>query len=453
MIKDFKIILVLIYFIIFASVFSFIVPVFESPDENLHLDFINYVTIYKSLPDQYEGMQNKEKYVGQGHQHPLYYILTSFINYGLNSGDKIDVNPRLNKLHIWNGGTEKYVPVYNNNGESVFNSVNDKYTFYILRLLSVLFGAVNIIFVYKISYLLTSNDKFSALSAFIMGSLPQFAFISGMINNDNMANMMSTICLYLALRIFNDGYSRRIIIILGITLGLALLTKKTLVFLIPGIVILFLYKSVFIYKEFISSFKQLSVILFIAIFISGCILIRNYIVYNEPFGTQMEIDTMPQLVDKKSLFSFYFIYPFTPGLLYSYIGSFGWLTLRLQAFIYLFYILLVLTTIFGFVKSRFIRDKLQPNNFVIMIVFIVICFSGILYFNLTFRQFQGRYMFPAASFISILLAMGLKRFSELYKNYFSRKILTISLIGALFIIDVYCLILVYNYYNNPLNYL
>lgn len=452
-IRNYKIILVVIYFVLFTSIFSLIVPVYEGPDENLHLDFINYVIVYKSLPDQYEGMQNKEKFVGQGHQHPLYYILTGIVLNILNEGNKISINSRLNGLHSWNGGPENYVPVFKNNHENVFNSEKDKYYFLAIRFLSVLFGAINIIFVYKISLLLTDNDTLSAVTAFLLASLPQFAFISGLINNDNPANMMSTICLYMFFKVFKEGYNLKSIIILGILLGLALLTKKTLVFLIPGFIIMFLYKSFFIDNEYIKSFKYIVTALLIAFFFNSIILARNYIVYNEFFGTQMEINTMPQMVDRKSLFSIYFLNPFLPGLLYSFIGSFGWLTIRFPIYVYLIYLFLAIASIFGYIKSSLLRNKILFNNIALMIFFILICLSGIIYFNLSFRQYQGRYMFPVASLIMIILSIGLHGLAVMVKNYTIRKVMSISLIILLFLIDVFSLILVNNFYNSPSNYL
>jgi 4-amino-4-deoxy-L-arabinose transferase-like glycosyltransferase len=451
--NNYKLLFVILYFIIFSTAFLIIVPVFEAPDENLHLDYINYVTFYKSIPNQYEGMENKEKFVGQGHQHPLYYLITGFINYNLNNGRKITINPQFNKLHIWNGGNEGKVPYYKNITDGVFDSDKDKRIFYFLRILSVLFGAVNLIFVYKISELFSENKEFSVFPVFILASLPQFAFISAMINNDNLAILLCTICLFLIIKMFKYGYTLKAAILLGIFLGLAILAKKTLLFLLPGLVIMFFYRSISIDKEYISFLKYLSIVLMITLLICGWYFIRNYILYSGLLGTQMEIDTMPGLVNKKSLFSYYFLNPFLPGLFHSFIGSFGWMNLKIPSYIYMFYALLGFIALLGYIKSDIIKKDKMSHNFILMILFIFLCLSGIIYFNLTYNQYQGRYMFPVASFIILILSFGLKEFAGLYKSHFSKNILIVFLVIFLVLFDVICLVVTYYFYYTPSNYL
>ncbi|MCX6156982.1 MAG: DUF2142 domain-containing protein [Ignavibacteriae bacterium] len=453
MIRNHKIIFILLYFVVFSATFSFIVPVFESPDENLHLQYINYVTKYKKLPDQYEGMVNKEKFVGQGHQHPLYYVITGFLNYTSNNGKMLDIKYHFNKLHVWNGGNLEHVPYFYNIRDDVFDNTGEKYTFYLLRILSVIFGALNVLFIYKIGKIITDNENFSLFAAFIAASLPQFAFISGMINNDNLANLMSTICLFLIIKIFKEGYSMKQIVLLGIALGISVLTKKTLMFLLPGIVLMFLYKSVVIDKEYKGYFKYVLVILLLTVLITGWYFARNIILYNDILGTRMEIDTMPTLVDKKSLFSYYFVSTFPRGLFISFVGLFGWMNLKPPSYIHLLYIFFALAAFYGFAKSKIIKEKHLFNTVILMSAFVFICFCGIIYFNLTFTQYQGRYMFPVLSLIVVILSLGLKYFAGVFSSNLIRKVLTIGVIAILFLFDIICLIETFGFYNTPSNYL
>lgn len=453
MIKNYRIILVIIYFVAFSASFSFITPVFESPDENLHLQYINYITKYKTLPNQYEGMIDKEKFVGQGHQHPLYYFITGIISYTFNTGNKINVNFKNNKLHIWNGGNIGSVPVFYNIRDDVFASPGEKYTFYLLRILSVIFAAINILFIYKIARLITDNMNFSLFAALIAASLPQFAFISGMINNDNLANLMSTVSLFLIIKILKEGFSLKQIVLLGIALGISVLSKKTLMFLLPGVVLTFLYKSIVIDKEYKDYLKYMFVILLLTVLITGWYFARNIFLYNDILGTQMEIDTMPTLVDKKSLFSNYFITTFPRGLFISFIGLFGWMNLKPPSYIHFMYIIFGIASIYGFAKSKIIKEKYLFNTVILMTFFALICFSGIIYFNLTFTQYQGRYMFPVLSLIVLIFSQGLKYFTGLFSSNLVRKTLTIGVIVILFLFDIICLFESYSFYNTPSNYL
>ena len=138
MTTDKKLYLILIYFIFFSILFVFVSPVFETPDEDLHLQYINYISVYKSLPNQYERMTNPDIQVGQGHQHPLYYILTGTITNILHPKKKIEVYGIKNKLNAWNGGSTLSVPCYNHVSTEFFPSNTDRFLFYILRFLSVI---------------------------------------------------------------------------------------------------------------------------------------------------------------------------------------------------------------------------------------------------------------------------------------------------------------------------
>src|SRR5438105_4538939 len=150
---------VCIYFVFFSLIFAFLIPPFEAPDEQLHLQYINYISKYKTLPDQYEGLRVNEKYVGQGHQHPLYYILTGTLNYLFNSDGVISYNLIPNKNHFWYGGSEGKVPAFNHVYNNVFQNSEDRIIFYIIRAFSIIFCLFTILFVFKISRLFFTDNS------------------------------------------------------------------------------------------------------------------------------------------------------------------------------------------------------------------------------------------------------------------------------------------------------
>ena len=195
---------ILLYYTLFSSFFVILTPFNESPDEIFHLQFINYISKYKTLPDQYEGLIKTEKFVGQGHQYPLYYVFTGTLNYIFNPDKEIITNITPNKLHLWNGGTSGKVPVYCHLDIEEIPDTNDKVLFYLFRFLSVVFGLINIVFVFKISKLIMGDIIWSLMPPFFVATLPQFLFISGAVNNDCLANMFSTTCFYFIIKIMKD---------------------------------------------------------------------------------------------------------------------------------------------------------------------------------------------------------------------------------------------------------
>ena len=445
-----KLYIILFYFLLLSVLFVLISPVFETPDEDLHLQYINYISMYGSLPNQYEGMKNPDMQVGQGHQHPLYYIFTgAFVNL-LHPNKKLEVNAVRNNLHEWNGGTTGKVPCYNHMVGDFFPTSADKILFYFFRFLSVLFGLINVIFIYKIAKLVFPDSDWVYLPVAFVATLPQFVFITGSINSDNLAGMFSTIIIYFAFRILKDRVNIKYYILLGIFLGLGILTKKTLLFLVPGLVFIFGY---FIYKDrnFKNHIRNFVITFFLAVIICGWFFYRNYNLYGGFLGTQMEIDTMSYLINKESIFPEYFFGEFFPQLYSTFIAKYGWMNLRLPTFVYVIYSVINLCAFIGLMI--FIK-KAKFNNIYLLfaLIFACLCFFGILYFNLIFKQYQGRYMFPVISMIALLFGWGVNEFSGIsHKKYFKR-VVVISILCAFVIMDIVCLLTSYEFYHNPANY-
>ncbi|TRZ66595.1 DUF2142 domain-containing protein [bacterium] len=455
MLKDWKIIFVLIYYLVFCAIFLSITPVYETPDEDLHLQYINYVSFYNTLPNQYEGIVNKEKFVGQGHQHPLYYIITGSLISLFKSDCRLIINPVPNHMHVWFGGTAGKVPEYNHINENIFGSSHDEHLFYLLRILSIIFGLINIIFIYKIARIIFSSAQSPAywalFMAFFAASLPQYLFISVSVNNDMLANLFSTLSIYIIFKIFNDSENIRYYIILGITLGLGFLTKKTLLFLVPGFILAVIY--LFFKKENLKNLlKYFSVSLAICFLICGWFFIRNYILYGGFLGSQMETDTMPYLVERESIFSKFLFVKFLPGMYHSFFASFGWMNVKQPLFSYALFSFVIILSLNGIILKLY-KEKFKNVNFVFSLILFLICLVGIYYFNLTFKQTQGRYLFPVLSVISVLIVSGLIKTQSIIRTEKLKNLFPLIIIFILCFLDVVSVIVQINFYHNPGNYL
>lgn len=442
---------IILYYVFFSSSFVFLTPFNEAPDEIFHLQFINYVSKYKTLPDQYEGLRNNEKFVGQGHQYPLYYIFTGIVNYFFNPDKQIVTDITPNKLHLWNGGTSGKVPVYNHLAKDEIPDSKDKFLFYLFRFLSVVFGTVNIIFVFKISKLVFGDNVWTLLPPLFVATLPQFLFISGAVNNDCLANMFSTICIYYIFKIVKNNANFKNCIILGIFMGLGILAKKTLLFFAPGIII------VFIYLIFKNRYDR-KILLYAAVTILTCsaicgwYFIRNYSTYGELFGSRMEYETMFPLVFRRSLFSDYFITEFPKGIYHSFIASFGWMNLKLPIVSYVIYTLIICFSLFG-ITVYFKKSKSNLDLILVSFLFFITCLAGIVYFNLTFTQYQGRYLFPVLSVIALIFSLGISEFTLIMRYGLFKKLLVAFLIVYFIFIDILSLYTSYCFYYNPAQYL
>lgn len=185
-----KIALIIVLFFVVISIFSvFITPVLEAPDEISHIDYINFISTRGHLTNQYVASDSSS----EGHQPPLYYFIGSLIVRLTTQDNKINITPQKHPL-FYCLGKFNAVPVYLHNSiidKDYFADLKDLLAYYSLRLMSVLFGAITLVYAYKTSKKIFGNNYWSLLPLLFIACLPQFIFISGAINNDTL---LTTFC-------------------------------------------------------------------------------------------------------------------------------------------------------------------------------------------------------------------------------------------------------------------
>lgn len=426
-------------FAVFSGIYSILTPPFEAPDEFLHIDYINYVAKHGSLPNQFEGVKDPKLFVGQGHQHPLYYVIMAVpVKFFSASGVIAYQHPAANDKN-WKGG-EKNESAYAN----VFTNSTDRFLFYMLRFFSILFGIINLYFIYRISALVIENPLYRLIPVIIAAGLPQFQFISAVVNNDSMLNMLSTIGIYYLLIIAVSPAKARNFIAAGIVIGLAILVKKTVLFILPCAVLLLLILTL---KKNAGERTQLikhsAFFIVIVMAVSAFVFIRNYAVYGEFLAGGMEKATMPQFVQERALYSKYFISPFATGMLHSFIGVFGWMNIPVPRYIEAYFALLLAA---GIISAFFVMIKSRDLKILFLYLLFAACLGGVIYFNLTFTQYQGRYMFPVLSAICVLTGIGLAKILGMFKNSAAAKYVFSAAAILIFTFDVIGVLTLYNRY-------
>ena len=105
---------------------------------------------------------------------------------------------------------------------------------YILRALSVLMSLVTVWAVYTVAVWLSPQDRTRAWAAgFFVAFLPMHSFMAGALNNDALAQMLSTVVVVLLAWTCFRGLPLARVGGLIIVLSLSLLTKRTTLFLVP----------------------------------------------------------------------------------------------------------------------------------------------------------------------------------------------------------------------------
>ncbi|HYI16594.1 MAG TPA: glycosyltransferase family 39 protein [Thermomicrobiales bacterium] len=105
---------------------------------------------------------------------------------------------------------------------------------YAVRLMSVPLFLITIWLTYQIARLLFPASNLVTLGApAVVAFQPQLGFEGAIVNNDMLAIMLGTLLLYLCLRAIRQGLSLQLALMIGLACGLGLLTKATLLALLP----------------------------------------------------------------------------------------------------------------------------------------------------------------------------------------------------------------------------
>ncbi|HUN54403.1 MAG TPA: hypothetical protein VMU29_04530 [Smithella sp.] len=207
-----------------------------------HIEYIRYVADNMSLPYASDGWQM--------FQAPLFYVLSAVV-YKAFSGF-------LNNIPMEQ----------------------------ILRVLPMLFGALQIELGYRTMKLVFPNrNNLQIIGTWICGTMPMNIYMSQIISNEPLAGLLSAIVLFLCIKgiIVPNNNSIRSAAILGLFLGLALLSKAHAIVLIPIVAIrhLMMYSSeAKMRKNLCKPFLTMAGVAFL---VAGWYYIRNWIKLGKPF--------------------------------------------------------------------------------------------------------------------------------------------------------------------------
>jgi hypothetical protein len=144
---------------------------------------------------------------------------------------------------------------------------------------------------------------------------------------------------------------------------------------------------------------------------------------------------------------------FAQVLFRSFWGQFGWMGVVLDDRTYLFYLGLTLLAMVGLGVAALDAwrrpdcAELTEHREILAVVVgaLVLVLAGIVFYNLTFIQPQGRYLFPALVPIALLLALGWWRLADLvasltpWRALVERGLLLVLGIG-LGLLNLFCLV-------------
>jgi 4-amino-4-deoxy-L-arabinose transferase-like glycosyltransferase len=392
---------VLITFLAIGAVFAITTPPWQAPDEPAHYNYVKFIVEHKALPileaGDYDQTYNEEftrtpqntqtmsiaplRY--ENYSPPLYYLLGAPI-YALADG--------------WVVG---------------------------LRMFSVFLGGALVVVAYLVgAELFPDRLQIAIGAAAFVAFVPQHMAMLASVNSDSLAELVIALCVWQSLRLFHSTQpSQRSLLALGATLGLGLLTKASVYYTAGPVVLaaLILHARRHTADTGMKALPGQMALVFIPALTLGALWwIRNLSVYGgfDVLGLarhNMVVVGQPTTAEWIAKYG-------VAGMLgtgltttfHSFWGQFGWMAVPMPDSTYLILGLISLVAVASWMgwlvegwKVKGGRMKEPSPQAIILALLVLLTLGGFIWYNFTFVQYQGRYLFPALIPIGVVFSIGL----------------------------------------------
>jgi 4-amino-4-deoxy-L-arabinose transferase-like glycosyltransferase len=389
--------LVVALYLILAAAYAVYTPAWQAPDEPAHYNYVRYLAEEHRFPvlkpgDYPAAYLEEIKGVGfppemsiapiryEFHQPPLYYLLAAPI-YGL-----------------WGGAL---LP---------------------LRLLSVVLGALLLPVTYWTVREVVPAAPWLALgtTAFV-AFLPMHLAMTAAVNNDSLADLLGALVLLFTVRALKpagEAGDHRLPLLLGISTGLALLTKSSLYILLPLVLLAIAVRHLWL-EEDGRLLRAGSLYLLPAVLLALPWWLRNATLYGglDFLGLgRHDAVVVGQLRTAEFLASQgleALVRDFTLTSFRSFWGQFGWMGVLLDQRLYQAMGVLSLLAVAGLLiwsagawRRRASYPRWQWAAVGMLILWAGLTLASYVWYNTSFVQHQGRYLFRALLPIGLGVALG-----------------------------------------------
>jgi 4-amino-4-deoxy-L-arabinose transferase-like glycosyltransferase len=265
--------IVVIGYVCLALTYSIVNPLFESPDEFPHYEFVRYLVDRRELPVQTLGK------LSEFHQPPLYYALTALTIGGIQVEPFVPIDNPFWGYDTYRFGVDNKVR-YIHSAAEVYPYQGTALAAHVARGLSIALGALSVLVCYLILCDVFQRS-FLALGALAFVAFnPQFLFISSSISNDNLITLLGLLIVWLSIRIARFGLTRRRTLIVAVLVALAILTKLSAAILsvVPLLVIICGHAS---WRKRIETLLIIGAVVGV---LTGWWFLRNYQLYDDWTG-------------------------------------------------------------------------------------------------------------------------------------------------------------------------
>ena len=410
-------------FIILATVYSLVTPLFEASDELWHYPMIRYLADHRlSLPVQ--DPANPGPWRQEGSQPPLYYMIGAAATFWIDTSD-IDavrrINPHADIGVVVPDGNANMVA--HDTAREAFPWSGTALAMHIVRFLSILMGLGTVLLAYALGReLFPATPALALAAAAFVAFNPMFLFISAVINNDNLSTLLATALLLMVVRLINRSDSApepRLYVLIGVTAGAGMLAKYQIGFMLPLIALALLIVSLRT-RDWRPVVIGGAVSGGLTILIAGWWYWRNYDLYGDATGINVFLDIVGRRAVPADLHQ---LWTERETFMMSFWGFFGGVNVPLSDAVYLLFNMLAgfaaLGVLVALAREAWFRwrtrtcppDRALYAARLFAVIWPVVVFISLLSWTRQTWASQGRLWFSAIAPLSLWIAVGLASWS------------------------------------------
>lgn len=290
-------------------VWSFVVPIFEAPDEPAHWTYARYLHDYQRLPDT--------NVVAQANYPPLYYLLIAPL-----------AAPTVLPERASDGaGDMQFPPRFYRNTDGDFMRY---WPIRLARLASVAISLFGVWWCYLAGREMTGRRETGLLTAGLVAFLPQFTFRGMNVADDVLVTALAALATYLLLRLFRRGFTWPIGIVASLVVAAATLAKISALYFFAPLALALLVAPGTPWRVR----PRRLFVLGAGVALLAPWMIRNIALYGDPLAAAAVSGAIADQAVRHALFSRYMFVDLPLHAAKSFIGNFGWQSLGLPWWLY-----------------------------------------------------------------------------------------------------------------------
>lgn len=398
--------LIVIGYLGLGLIYANVIPIFEGPDEVAHFEHARFISDHGALPS--EARPGFPDHIQTAGHSPLYYLVGALLIL------RVDTSAYRSwpRNPYFSYGTDTLGQnVFRHTAQEDFPYQGVSLAVHILRLWSLALGAGTIVATYFLARLVSPLETWLAVgAAAFVAFLPQFIFMSSIVNSDNLVNFMSAVSMIQIVRIgAGRDTTTRGFVLLGSLLGLAQIAKGSALALIPVTAFaVILGCRAMDRRSLLKNIALASVAFFI---ISGWWYARNILLYGDPLALNWRRIAYPDALRHGPL-TFEQVAEFARQVGGSFWARFGWANISLDERVYLGFAIAALVAFVG-LGVRVAREYRLPNfprRELLLLAADILVVAALLFslwFGYPVGGDQGRYLFTALPALAIFFVYGL----------------------------------------------